>query len=366
MWNFKLNTVPIDHISTFFSAGFIRVLPHMTLRTLREQLGEHLGEDAVVDKYIFLKCIGKKLAVVKSKQETELKLKLFAPPYAPYPELYLLPGIENTYSSTSPTPERHPSNKEYMFACTPCQEPQSLVAPNSEVRQSSEIWGSTLKNHLSHIQEKNNLLEWNETEKEHVTFLPTTTSCEQEENAGRKKYNSQTREVLCFVSTGTELHKQLQHIKIERKRLEWSREELIKNVKGLIEQNKLKRYNARDSWKKKYFEVKKVTVSLEEILNKLREDLDLHYQKLLVQLQARDIRKRNNITKTNNTIIQITTLQHEIDQLRRQLDNAKMKLIIEIKMRKQATSDLQALRAELAHKKIQASFKLQKPIKRVP
>lgn len=34
----------------------------------------------------------------------------------------------------------------------------------------------------------------------------------------------------------------------------------------------------------------------------------------------------------NNKIIQITTVQHELDQLRRKLDDTKMKLIIEIKV----------------------------------
>jgi len=33
---------------------------------LREKLGEYLGGVAVADKFLFLKCIGKKLAVVGS------------------------------------------------------------------------------------------------------------------------------------------------------------------------------------------------------------------------------------------------------------------------------------------------------------
>ncbi|KAF7243383.1 Spermatogenesis-associated protein 1 [Varanus komodoensis] len=80
------------------------------------------------------------------------------------------------------------------------------------------------------------------------------------------------------------------------------------------------------------------------------DDLSLLYPSI-VEVQS--------CSSRNNTIIQITTLQHEIDQLRRKLDHAKMKLIIEIKMRKQATFDLQALKAELAHKKVQSSLKLQ-------
>uniref|UniRef100_A0A8C6RNP9 Spermatogenesis associated 1 n=1 Tax=Nannospalax galili TaxID=1026970 RepID=A0A8C6RNP9_NANGA len=109
-----------------------------------------------------------------------------------------------------------------------------------------------------------------------------------------------------------------------------------------------------NSWKKKYFETKKITASLEEVLTKLQEDLELHYKKLLLQLEAREIkmRPRNlaNISDSKNyLIIQITEVQHAIDQLKRKLDTDKMKLL-EVKMRKQAVSDLQTLKAELTWK----------------
>uniref|UniRef100_H0W1B0 Spermatogenesis associated 1 n=1 Tax=Cavia porcellus TaxID=10141 RepID=H0W1B0_CAVPO len=80
-WNYKLNTISIEVVNKFISAGFIRVSPQLTLQALRLRLGEFLGEDAVAEKFLFLKCIGNNLAVVKEKQESELKLKSFAPPY---------------------------------------------------------------------------------------------------------------------------------------------------------------------------------------------------------------------------------------------------------------------------------------------
>ncbi|CAH6777171.1 Spata1 [Phodopus roborovskii] len=80
-WNYKLNTISVEVINKFISAGFIRVSPQLTLQALRERLGEFLGVDAVAEKFLFLKCIGNNLAVVKEKQESELKLKSFAPPY---------------------------------------------------------------------------------------------------------------------------------------------------------------------------------------------------------------------------------------------------------------------------------------------
>lgn len=74
-----------------------------------------------------------------------------------------------------------------------------------------------------------------------------------------------------------------------------------------------------------------------------------------MQLEAREIKMRPknlaNITDSKNyLIIQITEVQHAIDQLKRKLDTDKMKLIIEVKMRKRAVSDLCTLKAELTQK----------------
>lgn len=49
-------------------------------------------------------------------------------------------------------------------------------------------------------------------------------------------------------------------------------------------------FTARDGWKKKYFETKKDTVPLEEKLRGLQQQLEMFYNKLLQQLQARDHR----------------------------------------------------------------------------
>uniref|UniRef100_A0A8D0HJL5 Spermatosis associated 1 n=1 Tax=Sphenodon punctatus TaxID=8508 RepID=A0A8D0HJL5_SPHPU len=348
----------------FFSAGFIRVSPHISLRMLREQLGKYLGEDAVADKFIFLKCIGKNLAVVKAKQETELKLKSFAPPYALFPELYLLPGVDHVesayYSSSLSTPDRQYNNPAGRAEAYSSPSHGDVTATKQEPIKNPTFLGTSLKNHLSHKQEKCDSLERTEKERETVPVQNTT-------GDSRIPGSLEDRDAEYLHNKKSEMIEQLTQMKAERKSLERTREELVKKAKGLLEQHNLRRYHARDAWKKKYFETKKVTAFLEENLNKVRQDLELYYQKLLSQLEARESRKRpNNVTPVgkNNTIIQITTVQHEIDQLKRKLDNTKMKLVIEIKMRKQVASDLRALRAELAQKKIQSSFLLQsrKPV----
>ncbi|KFW62209.1 Spermatogenesis-associated protein 1, partial [Pygoscelis adeliae] len=405
VWNFKLNTVPVALTSKFISAGFIRVPPHITLRALREKLGEYLGGAAVADKFTFLKCIGKKLAVVKAKQETELELKSFAPPYALYPELYVLPGVEyfeDVYPLSSSTQQKHHFNAETNGSRLSNQNGSraSLFAPSnsnpadSESGESDMLLQASQQNHLGQNQKEHNTPKWNDKAKGTALTLPvnhklstkllitnmenndhqkdTKLRRDRTQDSGiPKTVKGQTTEHvhktqrcllnIIIISLEKKMVERLQRMKKDRMHMEKIREELIKKAKGLLEQNKLRRYHVREEWKKKYFETKKATVSLEDALNKLRQDLELYHQKLLLQLEARDSRKRpNNMTTSKNyTIIRITTVQHELDQLRRRLDDTKMKLIIEIKMRKQAASDLRALRAELTHKKIHSALILQ-------
>ncbi|CAG5115822.1 unnamed protein product, partial [Candidula unifasciata] len=53
----------------------------------------------------------------------------------------------------------------------------------------------------------------------------------------------------------------------------------------------------------------------------------------------------------NNYVIQSTKLQHEIEDLQRRVENARMKLTAEMKLRNQAQGELRALRAELTQRK---------------
>ncbi|XP_035189517.1 spermatogenesis-associated protein 1 isoform X2 [Oxyura jamaicensis] len=538
VWNFKLNTVPVALTSKFISAGFIRVSPHITLRALREKLGEYLDGVAVTDKFKFLKCIGKKLAVVKAKQETELELKSFAPPYALYPELYLLPGVEyfeDVYPLSSSTEQRrhfnveanryghgsrlpnlpqqkseknrpflesiqssHPLENKEVHSPAERTEKESVPVLNTNHEQNynriaekqtqfrvkdqngscGSLFTSSHSNpadrgsgksclllqksqqfHRSEDQKEHNTPKWNDKAKGNALTLHINHSDEQRQtnqpHQNRMKYQKELNTKLLVTNMENTDHKkdtklrrdrtrdsgnlerledqttkyirrnqsllqyrtsesvtgpgekldnqvdenkqnhptrpkeyisppsppflslsvnpaqvpavqaeknkmveQLEQMKKDRRHMEKTREELVKKTKGLLEQNKLRRYHVREEWKKKYFETKKATASLEDVLNKLRQDLELYHQKLLLQLEARDSRKQPNNLK-NNKIIQITTVQHELDQLRRKLDDTKMKLVIEIKMRKQAASDLRALRAELTQKKIHSALILQ-------
>nr|XP_013033409.2 spermatogenesis-associated protein 1 isoform X4 [Anser cygnoides] len=497
VWNFKLNTVPVALTSKFISAGFIRVSPHITLRALREKLGEYLGGVAVADKFKFLKCIGKKLAVVKANQETELELKSFAPPYALYPELYLLPGMEyfeDVYPLSSSTEQRRHFNGEanrYGHGSRLPNLPQqkseksrpflesmqsSHQLENKEVHSPAEwtekeavpvlnanheqdynrtaekqtqfrvkdqngssgslftpshsnpadrgsgkscmLLQKSQQHHHSEDQKEHNTPKWNDKAKGNALHINhSDEQCQTNQpHQNRMKYQKELNTKLLVTNMENNDHKKDTKLRRDRTRdsgnleiLEDQTTEHIRRNQSLlqyrtsksvtgpgekldnqVDENKQshptcpKEYisppsppflslsvnpaqvpavqaEIREEWKKKYFETKKATASLEDVLNKLRQDLELYHQKLLLQLEARDSRKQpNSMTNLkNNKIIQITTVQHELDQLRRKLDDTKMKLIIEIKMRKQAASDLRALRAELTQKKIHSALILQ-------
>ncbi|XP_059122391.1 spermatogenesis-associated protein 1 isoform X3 [Peromyscus eremicus] len=350
-WNYKLNTISIEVINKFISAGFIRVSPQLTLQALRERLGEFLGVDAVAEKFLFLKCIGNNLAVVKEKQESELKLKAFAPPYALQPELYLLPVIDhlgNVYSASSTvTLDERQNNNDTTEINGTIHRPDSVTLPKDDPGDPAEE-SQTAQNHHGNSELPGSLEESNDCFGNLKSpFLwkdgddddddDTTINRQQAKQVGDKEYTP-LPDLIDFPSLPSQ------------------------RVSSRLIDSSLLKIETCDSWKKKYFDTKKVTASLEEVLTKLREDLELYYKKLLMQLEAREIkmRPRNlaNISDSKNyLIIQITEVQHAIDQLKRKLDTDKMKLILEVKMRKQAVSDLQTLKAELTQKKMSSSFK---------
>ncbi|NXF14619.1 SPAT1 protein, partial [Rhodinocichla rosea] len=382
VWNFKLNTVPVALTSKFVSAGFIRVSPHITLRVLWERLGEYLGGVTVADKFRFLKCIGKKLAV--KKQETELELKSFAPPYPLYPKLYLLPGVdyfEDVYPLLSSPQQKHHVSEEAnnrfghgsRLSSLSQQKPEKgkpflesiqsrHQVENLEVPSPVE-WGEKEPVPVSHTNNKQNnnnrIPEKQFEEKAKSSTCPK--ECISAPSSPFLAFTVNPAQVPVIQAAKNKMAEQLQQMKEDRRHMEKNREELRKKAKGLLEQNKPRGYHVREEWKKKYFETKKATVSLEDTLNKLQQDLELYHQKLLLQLEARDSQKRPNKTTTskNYTIIRIATVQHEPHQLRRKLEDTKMRLLIEIKMRKQTASDLQALRAKLTQKKIHVALILQ-------
>ncbi|XP_062252050.1 spermatogenesis-associated protein 1 [Platichthys flesus] len=484
-WNVKLNKVPAEAIESFISAGFIRVYPDVTLRSLRSELGALLGTERSINKFSFLKCVGRSLALVKSKQERDLKVKTFAPPYAPQPELYLLPIMESSSSACSLSPDTSSSSPDPPIYHHP-PKTSSLPTRTKEavkfplIPQCSHQPPPTLSlEEQEEEDEEEDEEEEEEEEEEEQSYSSSEGDGEHEEEAlssnkpecteqccpsmaqsqrapqtgslskvpQRREADSAQAEELpekeetcrkkkqhqrkvardsgvaesledgdsgfsftdgvgkskdvrtlksssratespavsswpirrsspppglhmallthkpaalpVFQTNREELIEEIKLVREERRQLEWTRQELLRKGKDLLAQNRHRRNQARDSWKKKYFETKKATAPLEDSLRKLRQELETFYNKLLHQLQARDNRgkprRQGRSSIKNELIIQIMTESHEIDNLKRNVEDAKMKLVTEIKLRKQAATELRALKAELAQKKSQSS-----------
>ncbi|MCI4383583.1 hypothetical protein PGIGA_G00028130 [Pangasianodon gigas] len=403
--------------------------------------------------------LGFVLYKVKAKQEKELKAKSFAPPYSPYPELYLLPVEENANSLCS----RSLSSDTVLYNTDSqtCYPPRPIFAPGQTkeptkfplIKQGPQqyVLAQSLENESSFSsleeREEDSLgcedsmwteapkMCWNVEEefvaKQHEMLPIKQTPNEMEKNEikpcykrnftrdpgvpdmlegpdtglfhsqGRKSKLSLTLKpprkksgdeqvhvdraetrvpILCDSAPSTlsqpqhvqkttpklssnrdELLKEIRLVKEERKKLERTRHELLRKGKELLALNRHCRNQARDKWKRRYFDTKKATAPLEETLKSLRQELETFYNKLFQQLQARDGRNKQRragkLSSTkNDLIIQIMTESCEIDNLKKNIDDAKMKLDTEIKLRNQAATELQALKAELMQKKSQCSY----------
>ncbi|XP_076880450.1 spermatogenesis-associated protein 1 isoform X2 [Brachyhypopomus gauderio] len=440
-WNSKLNKVSVEATDSFISAGFIRVCPHITLKDVRDELGALLGPDKDTDGYCFLKCVGRCLALVKSKQEKDLKVKFFAPPYSPYPELYLLPMEGNTshlcsrflsphtviyntdsqrgYPPYAPGQTKEPTKfplikqgpqqcvrdqsleDEGSSSCLEEREEDSLgredsVWPNNMCRSVQEEL--VVKQHEIHIKQTPTKIEKmnKKTYKNFIRDSGVPESLEDPDNGTaltqeRKSKQSQTLKATIkklrnqFPVSGSvsppvgdsslsvpslALHianntptqptnrdmllKEIKLVKEERKQLERTRQELLRKGKDLLALNRHRRNQARDRWKRKYFDTKKAAAPLEETLKSLRQELEMFYDKLFQQLQAREGRNRQR-RAGNPSSTKIMTESCEIDNLKKNLDDAKMKLATEMKLRKQAATEMHTLKAELLQKKSQCS-----------
>ncbi|XP_059385031.1 spermatogenesis-associated protein 1 [Carassius carassius] len=435
----RLNKVSAEAVDTFISAGFIRVDSDASLSDLRSDLGTFLGLDRIADRYVFLKCVGRSLALVKFRQEGELTVKCFTPPFAPFPELYILPMGENdsclcssslttdtlisntdNHSHDLPRPTCVPGNikEPIIFPSINKGPQQSVLMQDAEEDESDEDTRSTDTPHLTHSsqdqigpvhkQSDRHLakqggffqVEMNTAPKKKHCFKRknrnsgATESFEDSHGLARKfnscltlkssKEKTDDMVLMCRpisplpaerssplsvyslelytqqTTTKNELIEEIKLLKGQRKELEQTRQELLKKGRELLALNRHRRNQARDRWKRQYFDTKKATTLLEDTLKSVRLELHTFYSKMLQQIQARDGAKRQTLAKKhsrtklkNELIIQIMTESSEIDNLRKNVDDAKIKLATEIKLRKQAATELQALKAELMQKRAQ-------------
>ncbi|XP_071953565.1 uncharacterized protein [Antedon mediterranea] len=148
----------------------------------------------------------------------------------------------------------------------------------------------------------------------------------------------------------------LEEMREQRQAIEQRREELVRKAKLLQSRTVEKRNKARDYWKKQYFEAKKQTSPHEETINKLRQQVEGAHRKLMAMMEGRIQQKKVPPSQKNNHKINIAKGQHDLEDLRRRVENAKMRLTSEMKLRNQAEKELRILKNELTQKKIHVTL----------
>ncbi|CAF1500668.1 unnamed protein product, partial [Didymodactylos carnosus] len=134
------------------------------------------------------------------------------------------------------------------------------------------------------------------------------------------------------------LKARLAELRARRHELEKVREEVIRRLKNIHNRITLRRKEARDMWKKKYFTEKKKMPPLEERVQQLQNDLDQIQKKTLVVMNQEskhapqtDVKIIVVLLTSQDNRVQFTKMQYSIQDIRYQLDQAKLRLTTDIK-----------------------------------
>lgn len=157
-----------------------------------------------------------------------------------------------------------------------------------------------------------------------------------------------------------ELKAELRKAKNARVETEKERESKVRRAKMLQNQMLQKRNQSKNIWKKKFFEEKRKTAALEEQVNRLRHEVDAQHKTLMAYLESKEREGskpqaggdfKSPSEKTNQRM-SLARLQHEVEELRRRIEELKVKLTAEMKNRDAAQKELKQIRQDLMEKKI--------------
>ncbi|CAF3818811.1 unnamed protein product, partial [Adineta steineri] len=147
-----------------------------------------------------------------------------------------------------------------------------------------------------------------------------------------------------------------QELRTRRLDLEKVREEVIKHLKNIHNRITLRRKEARDMWKKKYFNEKKKHPQLDERISTLKTELDQLHKKTsqTMEAEAKYAAQMGYIkeAEAGSSIAQITRINHENQDIRHQLEQAKLRLTTDVKLRNQAENECRLLKHELNQAKM--------------
>ncbi|XP_072173279.1 uncharacterized protein [Diadema setosum] len=202
-----------------------------------------------------------------------------------------------------------------------------------------------------------------------------TPELERRAKVGKVQNRSISEDIYETDPAMAQLIAELEAARQERQDKEKEREALIKKAKNLQAKTHDRRYKSydepgpwsnsvspdkdaqpRDYWKKRYFDEKKMTAPLEDQVNRLRNQAEVLHRKLLNHLEGKKGKGVPKVkgppSKKNDHKITILKMQHELEELRRQAENAKMKLTSEVKLRNQAETEVRSLKSEVTQRKI--------------
>ncbi|ESN91943.1 hypothetical protein HELRODRAFT_194448 [Helobdella robusta] len=181
------------------------------------------------------------------------------------------------------------------------------------------------------------------------------------------------------------LQNEIRKLQERREELEGMKDELMARQKLLTDQRNNFKNNGKNSakeiWRKKYLNEKKSTSTLDEQNGKLKKELSALNNKIIITASQNMFNNNNNSKNnnfifnnnkkndnnvsrneckenpelTNEEIIDCYKLQHELFETSDKLENTKIKLMAEMKLRLQVEKEIGYMRGEIESKKSKLS-----------
>nr|XP_037288910.1 uncharacterized protein LOC119181771 [Rhipicephalus microplus] len=156
------------------------------------------------------------------------------------------------------------------------------------------------------------------------------------------------------------LQKKLDALREERLACEAKREDLLRRAKFLQGKATSTRDQARDMWRRRYAEEKKITPKLEEESARWRLELERLHRELLARVEG-ELRLTGypRFEQPSNKLsykIMIAKVLQEIEDLKRRLEYTRISLGAEVRLRTHAEREVKNLREDLLKKKIQVTL----------
>ncbi|CAF0842024.1 unnamed protein product [Adineta ricciae] len=152
------------------------------------------------------------------------------------------------------------------------------------------------------------------------------------------------------------LRNRLQASRAKRIDLERSRDEAVSQMKSLYKRLTLRRQEVRDLWKKKYYQEKKRTQPLEQNSQQSTSELDRLHKKTeqTIENEWKHATEMGYTREadTGKSLLQVTRVNHEMQNIQTQIEQAKLRLSTDIKLRNQAENECKMLRQELSQAKL--------------